>query len=298
MSTDNWAIIIHGGASDDRFSDPPVAQKRPLLLGILDIGTRILAQGGSALDAVQIVIEALENSPAFNAGKGSVISNERMHELDAAIMDGATLCAGAVASVRDIRNPIRVARKVMEHGEHVLLIGRGASIFAQEQGIDMVDNSYFSTSETEAEWQRIKAGNAGFPIGTVGCVALDKQGNLVAGTSTGGMSGKKYGRVGDSPIIGAGTYANNQSVAVSCTGHGELFIRRAVAFDINALVLYCKMSVEEACKMVIWDKIHTMKGAGGGVIALDKHGNMGIQYSTRFMYHAYANSQGIRVALP
>lgn len=298
MSNDNWAIIIHGGASDDRFSDPPIPQNRPILFEALDIGSKMLNQDAKAIDAVQMAIEALENTPQFNAGKGAVLTAEGIHELDAAIMDGATLRAGAIAGVRDIKNPIRAARKIMEHGKHVLLIGEGASKFAQKYGIPTVENNYFSTAETQLEWQKIQAGKTGFPIGTVGCVALDKYGNLVAGTSTGGMSGKKYGRVGDSPIIGAGTYANNHSVAVSCTGHGELFIRHAVAFDINALIQYQNLSVENAAKTVIWDKIHPMNGAGGGVIALDKHGNMGIQHSTRFMYHAFANSKGQRYAFP
>ena len=231
----------------------------------------------------------------FNAGKGAVTTLDGVHELDAAVMDGSNLQAGAVAGLRDIKNPILAARHVMEDSPHVLLIGEGASAFAAQMGLTVVENSYFSTPERLEQLIRIQEKQEEpDPKGTVGCVALDKKGNLAAATSTGGMSGKRWGRVGDVPIIGAGTYANNNTVAISGTGHGELWIRRCVAFDISALMDYKGMSVEEAAREVIFQKIDKMEGSGGGVICVDKNGNIAMEFNTGMMYRAWATAGGQR----
>lgn len=279
-----WAIAIHGGAGSapKNLSEEKIAAYKAELTKALAIGQRMLANGESALDVVEAVVIFLEDNPMFNAGKGAVTNNEGVHELDAAIMDGTNLKAGAIAGVRDVKNPIKVARLVMDSSVHVLLIGDGASAFAREMKLDIVDNRYFSVS---------KADTPHSDKGTVGCVALDKQGNLAAATSTGGMRGKKWGRVGDVPIIGAGTYANNL-VAVSGTGHGELWIRRVVAHDIAALMEYKNLSLEEAAHDVIFNKISPMGGFGGGVIAVDKNGNISLVFNTTLMHRAWAKSSG------
>lgn len=284
QNQNRWAIAIHGGAGSAPANMP--AEKISLyeaeLTKALEIGKKMLDNGLSALNSVQAVVVFLEDNPLFNAGKGAVSNNEGFHELDAAIMDGATLRAGAVAGVRDIKNPIKAARRVMDSTEHVLLIADGASAFARLQGLETVENSYFSIAEnTEAYSDK----------GTVGCVALDRNGNLAAATSTGGLRGKKWGRVGDVPVIGAGTYANNL-VAVSGTGHGELWIRRVVAHDIAALMEYKGLSLEQAANEVIFNKISPMGGSGGGVIAVDKTGNISIVFNTSLMYRAWAKSTG------
>ncbi|HPQ56182.1 MAG TPA: isoaspartyl peptidase/L-asparaginase, partial [Bacteroidales bacterium] len=222
-----------------------------------------------------------------------VVTSDGIHELDAAVMDGSNLMAGAVAGVRDIKNPILAARHVMEDSPHVLLIGEGASSFAHSMGLPPVDNSYFSTPERLEQIRRIKMKKEEpDPKGTVGCVVLDSKGNLAAATSTGGMSGKRWGRVGDVPVIGAGTYANNATVAVSGTGHGELWIRRCVAFDISALMDYKGMTVKEAAREVILGKIDKMEGSGGGVICVDKNGNIAMEFNTGMMFRAWATASG------
>lgn len=290
-----WAIIVHGGAGGDRNAPqmPEEMQQKykDALNEALSLGISIITNGGDAVDAVQAVLVYMEDNPLFNAGKGAVLNSEGKHELDAAIMDGRDLNAGAVAGLRDVKNPIKAARAVMDSSVHVLLMGEGASNFAKEQGLEIVDNSYFDNESSAAERKKILSGRQGKPHGTVGCVALDKKGNLAAATSTGGMSGKKWGRVGDVPIIGAGTYADNESVAVSGTGHGELWIRRVVGFDISALMKYQHLSVEEAAHEVIWDKIDKMKGSGGGVICVDHNGNIAMEFNTALMFRSYATSQ-------
>lgn len=279
-----WAIAIHGGAGSTpkNLSKEKIIAYKAELIKARVIGQRMLAEGMSAIDVVEAVVVFLENNPMFNAGKGSVTNNEGFHELDAAIMDGSSLEAGAIAGVRDVKNPIKAARLVMDSTVHVLLIGDGASAFAHEMKLDIVDNRFFSL---------LKVDEPHSDKGTVGCVALDVQGNLAAATSTGGMRGKKWGRVGDVPIIGAGTYANNL-VAISGTGHGELWIRRVVAHDIATLMEYKSVSLEEAAHEVIFNKISSMGGFGGGVIAVDKDGNISLVFNTTLMYRAWAKSSG------
>ncbi len=291
---EEWAILLHGGAGGGReMSFEKQVQYEHYLTQALRIGKILLAEGADAVDAVTQVVVYLENCPLFNAGKGAVITAEGFHELDAAIMDGRDLQAGAVAGVRDIKNPVKAARMVMEQSPHVLLIGEGASAFARSKGLEMVDNSWFSTQSRLEQIRKIRERKENpDPGGTVGCVALDKKGNLAAATSTGGMSGKQWGRVGDVPVIGAGTYADNGTVAVSGTGHGELWIRRCVGFDIHALMEYKNMSVQEAAHEVIFNKIDKMEGSGGGVICVDLNGNVAMEFNTDLMFRAWAKSSG------
>lgn len=290
---EKWAIAIHGGAGGSAsLSDEKKKEYEKHLLAALKIGTEMLSRGESSLNTVQTVVVYLEDCPLFNAGKGAVLNIEGIHELDAAIMDGSNLKAGAIAGVRDIKNPIKTARLVMDSTQHVLLIGEGASAFAKSQGEAIVENSYFSTKERIEQINSIKTQKEHpDPRGTVGCVALDSRGNLAAATSTGGMSGKKWGRVGDVPIIGAGTYANN-TVAVSGTGHGELWIRRVVAYDISALMEYKGLSLEQAAREVIFNKIDPMGGSGGGIIAVDRFGNISMVFNTQMMHRAWAKESG------
>lgn len=295
-----YAIAIHGGAGTIlKENMAPEKEKAYLeaLNAALDIGEHILREGGSSLDAVEQTIIYLENSPLFNAGKGAVFTHEGKNELDASIMDGATRNAGAVGGVTTVKNPILAARAVMEDSKHVLLTGRGAEQFAEEQGLEIVDPEYFYTESRWQSLQRAKAAEeqpTGFlssgpdhKYGTVGCVALDKAGNITAGTSTGGMTNKRYNRFGDVPVIGAGTYANNATCGVSCTGHGEYFIRYAVAYDISALMEYKEMSLEEATRYVIHDKL-LEAGGSGGLIAVDKRGNVSLEFNSPGMYRGYA----------
>lgn len=290
-----WSIALHGGAGT---LSPNLTKERIKILEnhmleALSIGESILSQGGKSIDAVQAVVIYLEDCPLFNAGKGAVTNLQGIHELDAAIMDGSNLKAGAVAGLRDVKNPVKAARLVMDSTKHVFLIGEGASAFAKSQGLDIVDNSYFSTNQRREQNERIKKGaEEPCPVGTVGCVALDMSGNLAAATSTGGMSGKKWGRVGDVPVIGAGTYANNGTAAISGTGHGELWIRRVVAFDISALMDYKDYTLEDASKEVIFNKISPMGGSGGGIIAVDKNGNISMVFNTETMNRAWSKSDG------
>ena len=267
-----WAIVIHGGAGGiTRENITPELDKeyRAALQLALNTGKKILSEGGSALDAVEQTIRTMEDNPLFNAGKGAVFTHDGKNELDAAIMDGSNLAAGSVACVTDIKNPITAARRVMTNSPHVMLTGAGASQFAKEQGLEIVPPSYFYTERRFQELQEILKKEKN---GTVGCCALDKNGNLAAGTSTGGMPDKKYNRVGDAPIIGAGTYANNNTCAVSATGHGEYFIRWTVAHDISALMEYKGLTLRDASELVVNDKL-VKAGGSGGVICLDKSGN-------------------------
>lgn len=299
-TTAQYAIVIHGGAGTilkENMTPEKQEKYRAALNEALDIGEKILANGGDGKDAVEQTIRHLENIPLFNAGKGAVFTSEGVNELDASFMDGATLNAGAIGGVRIIKNPITVARQVMENSEHVMLTGKGAETFAIERGLDTVDNKYFYTQdrydsllkvqEKEKEKMGLLKGTPDYKYGTVGCTVLDMNGNLVAGTSTGGMTNKRYNRIGDSPIIGAGTYANNATCAVSCTGHGEYFIRYQVAYDISALMAYKNFSLEKAADYVINQKLKAA-GGSGGVIAVDKDGNIAMPFNTAGMYRGYA----------
>lgn len=285
-----WTIAVHGGAGNinPENTKDSVAYKAAMDTA-LNIGILILSSGGSSLDAVEKVICYFEDNPLFNAGRGAVLTYKGEAELDASVMDGEKLMAGAVAGVKDIKHPISAARKVMEKSEHVFLSGSGASEFAADNGLEIVDNSYFITDSRKKMLEKVQKK----PGGTVGCVAMDMSGNLAAGTSTGGMMNKKYGRIGDSPVIGAGTYASNLSCAVSCTGHGEFFIRNVVAFHIHSLVYYMKMDIDSAAAMVFDDYLTPQAGTGG-VIIVDKSGNYCFRFNTSGMFRAAANSSGVK----
>ena len=288
-----WAIVVHGGAGSLVKNEEMKTQYETHLLEAIQLGSDMLQDGASALDVAEAVVVYMEDCPLFNAGKGAVKTLEGIHELDAAIMDGSNFKAGAIAGVKDIKNPIQCARLVMDSTEHVFLIGEGASFFAQSQGLEMVDNAYFNTEQREEQLERIKNEEEDAnPRGTVGCAVKDKQGNLAAATSTGGMSVKKWGGVGDVPVIGAGTYANNKTAAISGTGHGEYWIRRVVAYDISALMEYKGMSLQGASEEVIFNKIDPMGGGGGGIIAVDKLGNISMVFNTDLMHRAWAKSDG------
>lgn len=291
---EEWAIVLHAGAGGKHKMSVEMEEQNKIFLSeALEIGKKILAKGGSALDAVEATVVYMEDCPLFNAGKGAVMNSEKKHELDACIMDGSNLMAGAVAGVTDIKNPIKAARLVMEKTPHVLLIGEGASFFAKEQGLEIVNNSYFTTEGRVKELEKLNAQKKqGEPLGTVGCVALDKNGNIAAATSTGGMAGKKWGRVGDVPIVGASTYANNDVVGVSSTGHGELWIRQCVAHDIYAQMKYKGIGLQAAADDVIWNKIDKMDGSGGGIICIDKNGKIVIVFNTFVMSRAWATASG------
>ena len=280
----NFAIAIHGGAGtitrENMTAEKELAY-RFKLAEALNTGYTILKNGGTSLDAVEVTIRVMEDSELFNAGKGAVFTNAGTNELDASIMDGSNLMAGAVAGVKTVKNPISAARKVMEETWHVMLSGDGADKFAQEQNLEVVDPIYFYT---QRRWDSLKKTQAK-KHGTVGCVALDKHGNLAAGTSTGGLTNKQWGRIGDSPIIGAGTYANNQTCAVSGTGQGEYFIRGNVAYDISAMMEYENTTVGEAARQVI-GKL-SERGGEGGVIAMDSNGIISMPFNTAGMYRGF-----------
>lgn len=293
----HYALVIHGGAGVmDQKNMTPEIQKEYLqvLNRVLTVGDSVLSHGGTCMDAVEKAIVIMEDSPLFNAGKGAVFTHDGTVELDASVMDGKSLKAGAIAAVKDIKNPIRVARAVMEKSEHVLLNGAGASQFAKEQGFKLVDNSYFYTEKRRKQLDELlkKEREAGVndKHGTVGCVALDKYGNIAAGTSTGGMTNKRWGRIGDSPIIGAGTYASNQTGGFSGTGHGEYYIRLGFTRDISAMMEYKNLSVQEACRAEI-EKL-TQLGGTGGVIGLDRNGNVAMEFNTSGMFRGYIKSTG------
>jgi len=290
LAQNNYVLVIHGGAGNimvDRMTPAQSAEYHAKLTEALQAGEKILAAGGNSLDAVIASILVLEDSPLFNAGKGAVYNAEGKHELDASIMDGKSLKAGAVAGTTTIRNPVLAARLVMDSSAHVILSGQGADLFARVHGLEMVDNTYFDSEKGEKEYLRIKEKlEKEGRKGTVGAVALDKHGNLAAATSTGGMTFKQYGRIGDSPIIGAGTYANNESCAVSCTGHGEYFIRNSVAYDVSARILYLKETVEQSTEYIINKKLKD-QGATGGLIAVDKNGNIAMPFNTPGMFRGF-----------
>jgi beta-aspartyl-peptidase (threonine type) len=308
-----YVMVIHGGAGTilkKNMTPEKEAAYVAALTKALNAGYAEIKAGKSSLDAVEATIHVLENDPHFNAGKGAVFTHDGRNELDAAIMEGKTLMAGAVAGVTTIKNPISAARAVMEKSEHVMMFGDGADKFAKEVGLEIVDPKYFWTKE---RWDGLQEAikedstkavldhgskkssllgtiNHDYKFGTVGCVALDKAGNLAAGTSTGGMTNKKYGRVGDSPIIGSGTYCNNETAGISCTGWGEFYIRNVVAKTISDLMEYKGLSVTEASKIVL-DKVGKM-GGDGGLIALDKKGNVAMPFNTEGMYRGTVTADG------
>ena len=309
----NFVLVIHGGAGTitrQNMSEQNESAYKLSLEKALQAGYQILAGGGSSLDAVEAAVRILEDNPLFNAGKGAVFTNEGKIELDAAIMNGKNLAAGSMAGVTIIKNPVSGARAVMEKSGHVMLIGKGAETFAAEKGLDIVEPSYFYTQNRWDSLQQLIKRDSNNKInkvntktlvepvehrdskfGTVGAVALDMQGNLAAATSTGGMSNKKYGRVGDVPIIGAGTYANNATCAISCTGWGEFFIRLVVAKSVSDLMEYKNLSLQKAAEEMIMKKVPQL-GGDGGLIAVDKKGNISMPFNTPGMYRGYIRSDG------
>jgi beta-aspartyl-peptidase (threonine type) len=302
----DFSIAIHGGAGTilrSQMTSEKEAKYIAALQAAVDTGYAILEKGGTSLDAVEAAIISLEDCPLFNAGKGAVFNNEGRHEMDASIMSGIDLSAGAVTGVKNIKNPIQLSRAVMEKSQHVFLAGSGAEVFAKEQGITFEDDAYFFDQFRYDQWQQAQKEEGVFldhnvaiakdekKFGTVGAVAIDKDGHLAAGTSTGGMTNKKFGRVGDSPMIGAGTYANDKTCAISCTGHGELFIRSVVAYDISCLMEYKGLSLREACDEVVMHKLVKI-GGEGGLIAVDHTGNIELPFNSEGMYRAYKKSDG------
>ena len=295
-----YAMVIHGGAGTilkKDITDEMEKAYKDALNETLDIGEKILSEGGAAIDAVEKCIRFMEESPLFNAGKGSVFTHDGENEMDASIMDGSNLNAGAVGGIKNVKHPISAARAVLEKSEHVMLVGAGAEKFAAEHGIEIVDPSYFYTQRRWDALQKILVNKSNETQlseddsfdnkhGTVGVVALDNQGNIVAGTSTGGMTNKKYDRIGDSPIIGAGTYANNATCGVSCTGHGEFFIRYAVAHELSSRLSYTGEDIQTAASAIIHDKLLPVGGTGG-LVALDQKGNIAMPFNTEGMYRAY-----------
>ena len=289
-----FGIVIHGGAGTlprAEMSGEAEGKYRAALSEAIDQGYAVMQDGGTSLDAVTRAVMLLEDNPLFNAGRGSVFTLDGRNEMDASIMEGRTLQAGAVCGLTRIRNPVELARAVMERSEHVMLAGAGAEEFAASQGISFVPQSYFHTPERWRQLERIRAGEFGLSghtishVGTVGAVALDTHGHLAAATSTGGMTGKRFQRIGDSPIIGAGTYADDRSCAVSATGHGEVFIRAAVAHDICARMRFGGRSVGEAARQVIFGEL-TALGGEGGVIAIDAHGEIAMEFNSEGMFRA------------
>lgn len=299
-----FSIAVHGGAGTlvkGMMTPELEAKYNHALKSALDAGYMVLEQGGTAIDAVEKSVKVLEDSPLFNAGKGSVFTATETHEMDASIMDGKTLNAGAVSLITGIKNPIRLARDVMEKSDHVFLAGEGAMQFAKEHAYKLEDASYFFDQFRHKQWLEIKdtdrfqldhSTKKDSKFGTVGAVACDQDGNIAAATSTGGMTNKKWGRVGDSPMIGAGNYANNKTCAVSCTGSGEYFIRGVVAYDVSCLMEHKGLSLQEASEEVINKRILNIKG-DGGLIAVDAKGNIAMPFNTEGMYRACKSSTGI-----
>ena len=288
-----WAIAIHGGAGTIPKNLPEEQKQQYLrsLAAALKIGQGVLQNGGTSLDAVEKVIRSLEDDPLFNAGKGAVYTHEGTHELDAAIMDGRDLSCGSVAAIKTVKNPISLARLVKERSPHVFLVGEGAEVFASEMKVERVPNSWFDTPKRYQDLQEALAEERKTrkDRDTVGCVALDVHGDLAAGTSTGGLTNKRFGRLGDVPVIGAGTYANNKTCAVSATGIGEEFIKHTVAHDISALVEYAGLTVQQAADRVIHQKL---KPGDGGVIVVGRDGSIALVFNSEGMYRGAADSSG------
>lgn len=303
-------LVIHGGAGNITPAMMTADDEKAYNEGLktaLDAGYEVLNGGGTAMDAVVAAIVELENNTIFNAGKGAVFTKKGVNEMDAALMDGKTLAAGAIAGVRNIKNPIKLAREVMLHSGHVFLSGKGASEFALTRGIEQTPDEYFFNKLRYDQWVEIRdsdfyqldhkadnlkgAPNPDHKFGTVGAVACDSNGNLAAGTSTGGMTNKRFGRIGDSPVVGSGTYANNNTCAISCTGHGEPFLRAVVAHDVSCLMEYKGLSLQEACDTVVKDKLVKI-GGEGGLIAVDSKGEGLFCFNSAGMYRAMRNSEG------
>src|SRR5450631_4449467 len=289
-----FGLAIHGGAGTlprTEMTDDRERMYRAGLAAALESGFAVLEGGGTSLDAVTRAVVLLEDNPLFNAGHGAVFTFDGHNELDASIMDGATRLAGAVCGLTHIKNPIELTRAVMEHSEYVFLSGSGAEEFALTRGFELVPSSYFYTAERWRQLERVRSGDGGISaltishMGTVGAVALDQCGRLAAATSTGGMTGKRYQRIGDSPIIGAGTYADDRACAVSATGHGEVFIRAAVAHDICARVRFARQSLAQAVDAVVFEELPALRGEGG-VIAIDPKGNIAMEFNSEGMFRA------------
>lgn len=306
-----FTLVIHGGAGNITPAIMTKQQEQEYTEGLqlaLDKGYEILKGGGGAMDAVVAAIAAMEDNPIFNAGRGSVFTKKGLHEMDAAVMNGVDLMAGAVAGVKNIKNPIKLAREIMLHSGHVMLSGEGAGEFALKQGVEFAPDDYFFNKQRYEQWVKIRDSDftqldhegdnlKGMPVntdhkfGTVGAVACDANGNLAAGTSTGGMTNKRFGRIGDSPVVGSGTYANNKTCAISCTGHGEFFLRAVVAYDVSCLMEYKGLSLQKACDIVVKDKLLKM-GGEGGLIAVDAMGNHQFCFNSAGMYRGMKNSEG------
>lgn len=301
MST--FALAVHGGAGTIPREDMTPAREKAYRQGLEDAlrrGHAVLKDGGSALNAVEAAVRVLEDCPHFNAGRGSVFNADGQHEMDAAIMRGNDLGAGAVAGVNNVKNPVGLARLVMEHSGHVLISGMGAFEFAHQQRVPLEDDQYFFDQFRYDQWQRTKGtdtyqldhSDGERKFGTVGAVARDAHGDLAAATSTGGMTNKRFQRIGDSPIIGAGTYANNATCAVSCTGHGESFLRAVAAHDVHCLMLYKGLSLEEAVRTVVHDKLPPLDG-DGGLIAVDREGRLVLDFNCSGMYRGHVGADGV-----
>jgi len=305
----NYTIVIHGGAGTILKEDMTPELESAYQHGIqeaLDAGYAVLEKGGSAVNAIKAAIVVLEDNVLFNAGRGSVFTKKGVQEMDAAIMDGSDLSAGAVAGIRNVRNPIELATEVMRNSNHVFLSGKGANDFAIKQGVKLEPDEYFFSQFRYDQWKAIRDSDnysldhtnhhleelmRDKKFGTVGAVACDSQGNIAAATSTGGMTNKKYGRIGDSPVIGAGTYANNKTCAISCTGHGEMFIRSVAAHDISCLMEYKSLNLHEAMDVVVNDKLVKMNGEGG-MIGVDANGNYAMVLNSAGMYRGVRTSKG------
>ena len=304
------SIAIHGGAGtilkEDMTSELE-EEYRKALQEALEVGYTVLDNGGTSVAAVKTAVMCMEDNPLFNAGKGAVFTKKGIHELDAAIMDGSTLEAGAIAGVRNVRNPVELAEQVMLHSGHVFLSGKGAGDFAIKQGVKLEPDEYFYSEYRYDQWREIRDSDlyqldhksdklVGLmkdkKFGTVGAVACDSKGNIAASTSTGGMTNKRYGRIGDSPMIGSGTYANNKTCAISCTGHGEIFIRAVAAYDVSCLMEYKNMSLKEACEEVVMKKLVAMHG-DGGLIGMDRNGNHALVFNSAGMYRGVRSGDGV-----
>ncbi len=306
---EKFTIVVHGGAGTILKEDMTAELEEQYRLGLqlaLDAGYSVLENGGTAVTAVKDAVMHLEDNPLFNAGKGAVFTKKGINELDAAIMDGKTLEAGAIAGVRNVRNPVELAEQVMMHSGHVFLSGKGANDFAIKQGIKLESDEYFYSQLRYDQWRDIRDSDSYMldhksdkligavkerKFGTVGAVACDIHGNIAAATSTGGMTNKQYGRIGDSPLIGIGTYANNKTCAISCTGHGEPFIRAVAAHDVSCLMEYKHLSLQQACEEVVLNKLVEMKGEGG-LIAIDTAGNVSLVFNCAGMYRGVKSSDG------
>lgn len=305
-----YSIAIHGGAGTIQKEDMTPELEQAYIKGLqeaMDAGFGVLEEGGTAVNAVKAAVVCLEDNMLFNAGRGSVFTKKGVQEMDAAIMDGQNLKAGAVAGMRSVRNPVELANEVMQNSDHVFLSGKGANDFAIKQGIKLEPDEYFFSQFRYDQWKAVRDSDnysldhthhkidelmRDKKFGTVGAVACDQKGNVAAATSTGGMTNKKYGRIGDSPVIGAGTYANNDTCAISCTGHGEVFIRAIAAYDVSCLIEYKGLSMQDACDEVVMKKLVKMEGEGG-LIAMDSKGNFCLTFNSAGMYRGARTSEGV-----